>query len=339
MEIGIEFIFIIDAKNNLLIFLGQIDNTAQLNREDLPKILGKIISSVKEAEINTINNFELTQGKFLFGKYEKFYVIFKIKNEDPSLNDFMELLKETFIEKYQNVLNEYQNEDISKFTPLMNDIQELLLREKPKIGQKTTVEVPSTQEIEVEKIEPMVREAYPDGIPEYKLDEVLWNEAQLVMGEYSAEFVEGMISHLKLYLSLSIQHHFEIYVNFEKYPKEPQILVSEGLKSELGKPIEEMLTVYKNWDTKIPPHIIEIVREIEKILIALKTKGSLSPTSEIPEAALPELEPLAPLPLEEKIDVQELKRSLLGDEPLTIELPEKEEKELEQEEETEETKE
>ena len=58
---------------------------------------------------------------------------------------------------------------------------------------------------------------------------------------------------------------------------------------------------YKNWDTKIPPHIIEIVREFESVLMKFKALGKLSDTDEMPESALPDLEPLPELPpLEEE---------------------------------------
>ena len=46
----------------------------------------------------------------------------------------------------------------------------------------------------------------------------------------------------------------------------------------------------------MPPHLIEIVREIEMVLMKYKAKGKLSDTSEMPEAALPDLEPLPELP-------------------------------------------
>ena len=155
----------------------------------------------------------------------------------------------------------------------------------------TTEEIGSRQ-----LVDPMKREAFPEGIPEYKVDEVLWNEGQMVKDEYSAEFVEGMISNLQVFLSISLTHHYEIVINFSEYPQKPTISIGAGLEKELGKGLEELLFFYKNWDTKIPPHLIELVREIEAVLMKFKAKGKLSETDAMPESALPDLEPLPELP-------------------------------------------
>ncbi len=159
----------------------------------------------------------------------------------------------------------------------------------------TPQKLPS-REIGAQTIKPMKREAYPDGIPEYSRDEILWNESQSVMNEYSAEFVEDSVSKLSVALSISLQHHYSFEIDFTNYPDRPTITISQGLQDELGGPLSETLSFLKGWDPKIPPHIIEIVREFEALLTKLKTQGKLTATAEMPEAAMPELVPLKPLP-------------------------------------------
>ncbi|MHA1871691.1 MAG: hypothetical protein ACTSXF_12150 [Promethearchaeota archaeon] len=145
-------------------------------------------------------------------------------------------------------------------------------------------------------IPPEKREAYPDGVPDYMIDEVLWNESQAVMKEYTSEFVEGLIGKLRIFLSISIVHHYDIIIDFQEYPKKPQVEISPDIIEDTNKKLEEYSYILKNWDEKIPPHIIELVRELEKVLLKLKTENKLSPTSEMPETMLPELEPLEMLP-------------------------------------------
>lgn len=153
-------------------------------------------------------------------------------------------------------------------------------------------------------IKPMKRDAYAEGIPDYKRDEVLWNEAQMVKNEYVAEYVDGLVFKLKTFLSISLTHHYEIFIDFSEYPNKPQISIGKGLQEELGKSLEELLYFYRNWDTKIPPHIIELIREFEAILMKYKAAGDLSDTAEMPETALPELEPLPELPPLEEEEVE-----------------------------------
>lgn len=173
-------------------------------------------------------------------------------------------------------------------------------------------------------IKPMKREAYPEGIQDYKRDEVLWNEAQMVKNEYVAEYVDGLVFKLKTFLSISLTHHYEIFIDFSEYPNKPKISIGKGLQEELGKPLEDLLYFYKNWDTKIPPHIIEVIREFEAILMKYKAAGSLTDTAEMPETALPELEPLPDLPPIEEEEEEKEEVEKKEEEPLEEESTQKE---------------
>jgi len=145
-------------------------------------------------------------------------------------------------------------------------------------------------------IKPMKRNAYPDGLPEYSRDEILWNEAQAVMGEYAADFVDGIISKLQMSMSISLTHHYDLVVDFTNYPEMPTITIPKSLAEDIEQPLEEALYFMQNWDPKIPPHMIEIVRELEAFLVKKKGESKLTPTAEMPETAMPELTPLQPLP-------------------------------------------
>lgn len=156
--------------------------------------------------------------------------------------------------------------------------------------------LPSEKKKEGPPLTPMKRRTYPGGkIEEYERDEVLWNESQDVMQNYTADFIEGIISRLTIYLSISIQHHYEFEIDFTDYPKKPQLKLPESLLGDLGAPFEKQSYFLQHWDEKIPPHIIEIVRELEHVLMNLKTRGRLTPTASV-EATVPDLEPLPELP-------------------------------------------
>ena len=210
--------------------------------------------------------------------------------------------------KFSDIFGTYKNEDIPKFKPFLDDIKNIILTFKPDILKQQKIEekpiAPTSitelpKEVQIGKepiIKAMKRDAYPDGIADYKRDEVLWNESEMVKNEYVAEFVEGMITNLQVFLSISLTHHYELFIDFSDYPAKPEISIGKGLSEELGISLDQLLFFYRNWDTKIPPHIIELVREFEATLMKFKAKGKLSDTDEMPETALPELEPLPELP-------------------------------------------
>jgi len=160
---------------------------------------------------------------------------------------------------------------------------EILFNNKPK--ELTNIELKPI-------IDPMKRDAYPEGISDYKRDEILWNEARMIKDKYPANFLEGMIFNMEIYLTINLSHHYKVFVDFSDYPSKPIIDITEGLKQELGKNLEELLNCFSTWDPKVPPHIIEIINELEAVLKKLKNQGKLSNRSEIPKSALPELMPL-----------------------------------------------
>ncbi|MHA1274717.1 MAG: hypothetical protein ACTSQS_14930 [Promethearchaeota archaeon] len=311
----IQTVFIIDKRDNVLIFLELLDETISLNQETLAEILSEIISRALNLNLNSCSMLKIHNDNYLIGNFSKLFVITQYKDTEPP-KELLEKIYEVFIEQFFALLNNYNEEDIPKFKQFSPKLKELIInfekgeKIKEKEIPKATIEQfePTKAEninnfIIGEKpiIDPMKRDAYPEGIPEYKRDEVLWEEAQAVQAEYVAEFVEGMIFHLKIFLSISLTHHYEVYIDFSDYPNKPKITIGEGLREELGKPLEELLFFLKNWDPKIPPHIMEIVRELEAVLMKYKAKGKLSDTSELPETALPELEPLPEIPpLEEE---------------------------------------
>ena len=59
-----------------------------------------------------------------------------------------------------------------------------------------------------------------------------------------------------------------------------------------GKNLDEILYFYRTWDKKRPPHIIELVKELETVLLQYNSKGKLLKTPDLPETNIPEIKPL-----------------------------------------------
>jgi hypothetical protein len=297
----------------MLIFLGTLIEGISLKQQELAVVLGKIVSAAENLNLNSFKEIEIENKLYFFGNFEKVIIIVQYDDEEVPPEEFLIGLNKEFINKYSDILENYSNQDIPKFKSFLNIVKgniSKFVQEKPveqkseeipeksaPVSEPPVVESPKAEEIGNGAIlRPMKRDAYPEGIPDYKRDEVLWNESEMVKNEYVAEFVDGMITHLQIFLSISLTHHYEVFIDFSEYPLKPKIKIGEGLSKELGENLDDLLFFYKNWDTKIPPHIIEIIREFESILMKYKVKGKLSETSEMPEAALPDLEPLPELP-------------------------------------------
>lgn len=319
---NVQSIFIIDKKNNMLIFLDVLDKSVTINQQELAELLGLIVSNIATLELNTIKKQIINGKNYTLGNFEKIILILQHEEDDPIPDNLLKTFNKSFNFKFSKLLDSYTEADISQFKAFKstadgiiekfqhpeageqeNEVEEEREVAAPKPQAQASVPPPFTEDDFGRKplIKPIKREAYPDGIADYMRDEVLWEESQSIRNEYFAEFVEGMIHHLQIFLSISLTHHYELVIDFSNYPMKPTVSIGKGLLNELGKPLEELLFFLKNWDTKIPPHIIEIVREFEALLMKFKALGKLSDTDEMPESALPDLEPLPELPpLEEE---------------------------------------
>lgn len=90
-------------------------------------------------------------------------------------------------------------------------------------------------------------------------------ERDLILQEYSADYKDDMASEMTVFLSITPEIHYEIQVRFANYPEPPQIILPTDLENELGE-ARRFLLGLRGWDTQNPPHIVEIIRELEDIL-------------------------------------------------------------------------
>ena len=124
---------------------------------------------------------------------------------------------------------------------------------KGMIELQKSEEVQDTFNLDKPMIPPQKRQAYPDGIPEYARDEILFNESFDVQKNFECDLVDFSVSRIKITMNISLTHIYEVEIDFTNYPERPEIIMSEGLKNELEQPIEEISYFLRNWDTRIPP--------------------------------------------------------------------------------------
>lgn len=100
--------------------------------------------------------------------------------------------------------------------------------------------------------------------PELPIEEdlLISTEAALIQQEYAMDYIENEIGEVEIYLTITIEQTFIIKINFANYPKKPNVELQEGLKKLIGD-INNALDILKNWDEQKPPHVVEIVRELE----------------------------------------------------------------------------
>lgn len=70
-----------------------------------------------------------------------------------------------------------------------------------------------------------------------------------------------------IYLSASMDSHFEIDVDCSPYPNTPYIFIPKELDDFFEGSVVTQLKSLKRWSIKKPPHLVDIIKELEEKLV------------------------------------------------------------------------
>jgi len=98
---------------------------------------------------------------------------------------------------------------------------------------------------------------------------VLNTEIGLIQQEYAYDQKSQQKGDLNVYLTITLTKTFIIQINFNDYPEKPSINVPEEAHNLIGD-VYQTLDVLRNWNAKKPPHIVDILRELENKLYFIK---------------------------------------------------------------------
>ncbi|MBD3353467.1 MAG: hypothetical protein GF364_18435 [Candidatus Lokiarchaeota archaeon] len=170
-------------------------------------------------------------------------------------------------------LNAYPDDNVTEYiTPQEypqwkpEDLPEQIIQEEqPDVKQEPEQ---STKETTTEKEESKQETEYsPEEIidTQDQEDVKLATEAVLIQQEYAMDYIENSLSKVEIYLTITIEQTFIIKIDFEDYPERPKLDLPQGLQKMVGD-INEYLEILKKWNKDNPPHVVEIIRELESKL-------------------------------------------------------------------------
>ena len=164
-------------------------------------------------------------------------------------------------------LNAYPPEfEYEQFVTPTETQEEFFYEKEPDDITKQNKEV-QTAEIKSQK-EPKLTE--PELYADHEHTSVALNtEIGLIQQEYAYDQKSPQKGDLNIYLTITLAKTFIININFTNYPTRPLVSVSEEVNNLIGD-IYQKLEVLKNWNTKRPSHIIDILHELENKLFFIK---------------------------------------------------------------------
>ncbi|MFX1293607.1 MAG: hypothetical protein ACFFD2_01925 [Promethearchaeota archaeon] len=102
-------------------------------------------------------------------------------------------------------------------------------------------------------------------------EKVILKELHLLFERFQTEIDEdtGIAT---IYLSASLDTHFNIDVDCSKYPYPPYIFIPKDLDDFFDRDIVLELKTLKKWSIKKPPHLVDIFEELEEKLVEVFLK-------------------------------------------------------------------
>ncbi len=94
-------------------------------------------------------------------------------------------------------------------------------------------------------------------------------ELGLIQQEYAYDQIGKKTADINVYITITLTKTFIVRIDFTDYPKKPTISIPDEMKKIMGDPYQSIETL-KNWNIKVPSHIVDVLHEIEKKLYFLK---------------------------------------------------------------------
>ena len=110
--------------------------------------------------------------------------------------------------------------------------------------------------------EPIIEELEPTSV-------VLNTELGLIQQEYAYDQIDQKNTNINVYITITLTKTFIIQIDFANFPDKPIVSFPEKVREILGDPYQSLETLIK-WNSKNPPHIVDILHEIERELHFIK---------------------------------------------------------------------
>jgi len=94
-------------------------------------------------------------------------------------------------------------------------------------------------------------------------------ELGLIQQEYAYDQKGQNKADITVYLTITVSKTFMIHIDFQQYPEKPIISFPEEVNRLLGDP-QQSLESLKSWNPKSPPHIVDVIHELENKLFFIK---------------------------------------------------------------------
>jgi len=193
----------------------------------------------------------------------------KISEVQVNPNKPEQILKETpETEEYITPdLNAYPSDfEVEKYAMPSDPYNNLFDNDEPNVNSVTDMNIHPTEIFNDSSKLPIQDIFYDEGD---QLSIEISTELGLVQQEYAYDQRGSKPADINIYITITLAKTFIIAIDFTDYPKKPVVNYPDEVKSILGDP-NQSLEALNKWNSKKPPHIVDILHELEKKLFFIK---------------------------------------------------------------------
>ncbi len=158
---------------------------------------------------------------------------------------------------------DYQTDEYITPSESNND---LFYTEQPSINSLESYEALSDDESKNESNQPSA-ESLIDETEQPNLE--LTTELGLIQQEYAYDQRGSKGADINVYITITLTNTFIIPIDFTHYPERPVVAFPDEVKKILRDPYKTLNTL-REWSSKKPPHIVDVLHELEKKLFFIK---------------------------------------------------------------------
>ena len=99
-----------------------------------------------------------------------------------------------------------------------------------------------------------------------EMEQQVVRELNLLSEQFQTE-VDEDTGIATVFISASLEVHFEIDIDCSRYPEPPYLFIPKMMDDFLGSDFIINLKTLKKWSRKKPPHLVDIFKELEEMLV------------------------------------------------------------------------
>jgi ubiquitin-protein ligase len=236
-----------------------------------PKMIyhNEIRNLLGNIQLNNLINWTANSNVIDIVNELKDNILSALKTSEKIQEDKLENIEKENLDKASIEKEEFVTPDLNAYPPDFQyneyitpseSANDLFFTEKPSVS--STQNLDSNIESKTTYIEEFIEQNQQLGV-------LINTELSLIQQEYAYDQPDSRKAVINVYITITLTKTFIITIDLINFPEKPNITFPDEINNIIGDPYTT-IDLLRNWNSKKPSHIIDILHKIEKRLFFIK---------------------------------------------------------------------